>query len=995
MSILRNDSLQVAAPKSVDSRYDNDGAGYSSVSQANANIIGSFRFIGLTVNVGGVEYWYRSGTTDGDLVIKSSIGVSLNNIADGSGNEILIGSKSQSGNLLLTSQSSSTNADVIFVPSGTGTLKAGGSHTSNIGENNDLITFEYAEANYGIDTSSFTMQNANETITGEWNFSGDLTVSGNLNVIGSTVQIDSQIETASTVIVLNDGEVGSGVTAGYSGLRVDRGTATNDFWIGFDEVRDNFTVGLVNETLSPGEIAGTKIVTVREDSPLSGGIATWNDSNQQLEFVSISSVIDVNYGGVNQIAVSDGSQFTYSTNLQYDGLKLSTIRAEVDNVVLDDNTISTLNGDLIINPLTTVIDLNNSSISNAGAINGVLISSSGSASNFLNEEGNYVSIPASVSQLSDLSDVNSSAPTNGNVLVGDGVDWESRALVEADISDFGNYLSGLTDGIGTTANGTAVNLGGDVDSYRQFNFSGTGQFLFDFGGGATIFSSGENFAIHTDSSGRGFTRNSSAEITTLDGSLGAVDRRSATGLTLQDYRAGASATGWEYGGDFTVNWTSDPSFDNFLATKKYVDDNNPSGSFQLFTDNASAGTYFLMPDVTSLPTPPNNSSYAVKIPIKAPASGTQNRSVISFSPSEAQNEFVSSVSEVFFGNTIVSQIDADSSKIEFWMPENESNLLSTSPYFILENSAVSGEKRIISSLTELQFSGFTINNTQITSGIVGTPLAISAQGGVSIEGLIYPSADGTNGQVLTTDGSGNLSFQDASGGSPSIGDGNINLSDGSGGWTSSRINGLVDSFGFQGTYLITGDFSDPAQSTDLRIQPGGFGLPDGLFNVFAPGGIQLDGPTSISSLAYPTADGTNGQILTTDGAGSLSFQDVPEAGANGSYTPTITDVANVSSSIAGTCYYLRVGDTVTMSISLDVTPTANNTQTVIDITLPIVSDLINSDDARAGINFTATGGGFGSCWTRAETTPNLIRIFFDSQSTNSHNLSGTAVYVVR
>ena len=190
-------------------------------------------------------------------------------------------------------------------------------------------------------------------------------------------------------------------------------------------------------------------------------------------------MIDVNYGGVNQIAVSDGSQFTYSTNLQYDGLKLSTIRAEVDNVVLDDNTISTLNGDLIINPLTTVIDLNNSSISNAGAINGVLISSSGSASNFLNEEGNYVSIPASVSQLSDLSDVNSSAPTNGNVLVGDGVDWESRALVEADISDFGNYLSGLTDGIGTTANGTAVNLGGDVDSYRQFNFSGTGQFLLE------------------------------------------------------------------------------------------------------------------------------------------------------------------------------------------------------------------------------------------------------------------------------------------------------------------------------------------------------------------------------------------------------------------------------------------------------------------------------------------------------------------------------------
>ena len=43
------------------------------------------------------------------------------------------------------------------------------------------------------------------------------------------------------------------------------------------------------------------------------------------------------------------------------------------------------------------------------------------------------------SELSDLSDVNTSTPTNRNVLVADGGDWESRALVEADISDFGSY----------------------------------------------------------------------------------------------------------------------------------------------------------------------------------------------------------------------------------------------------------------------------------------------------------------------------------------------------------------------------------------------------------------------------------------------------------------------------------------------------------------------------------------------------------------------------
>lgn len=48
------------------------------------------------------------------------------------------------------------------------------------------------------------------------------------------------------------------------------------------------------------------------------------------------------------------------------------------------------------------------------------------------------------SQLSDLSDVNTSTPTNRNALVADGVDWESRALVEADISDLGSYITDVT-----------------------------------------------------------------------------------------------------------------------------------------------------------------------------------------------------------------------------------------------------------------------------------------------------------------------------------------------------------------------------------------------------------------------------------------------------------------------------------------------------------------------------------------------------------------------
>ncbi len=41
------------------------------------------------------------------------------------------------------------------------------------------------------------------------------------------------------------------------------------------------------------------------------------------------------------------------------------------------------------------------------------------------------------------------------------------------------------------------------------------------------------------------------------------------------------------------------------------------------------------------------------------------------------------------------------------------------------------------------------------------------------------------------------------------------------------------------------------------------------------GGINTDTAT-IASISYPTSDGTNGQVLTTDGSGTLSFQDVTE-----------------------------------------------------------------------------------------------------------------------
>lgn len=84
MSIIVNDNIQANAPKILDNRYSQNGVTpYISVAQANASIPITYRAIGLTVNVAGVEYWYQSGTANANLVIKgASVGSgTLNRIA--------------------------------------------------------------------------------------------------------------------------------------------------------------------------------------------------------------------------------------------------------------------------------------------------------------------------------------------------------------------------------------------------------------------------------------------------------------------------------------------------------------------------------------------------------------------------------------------------------------------------------------------------------------------------------------------------------------------------------------------------------------------------------------------------------------------------------------------------------------------------------------------------------------------------------------------------
>lgn len=62
---------------------------------------------------------------------------------------------------------------------------------------------------------------------------------------------------------------------------------------------------------------------------------------------------------------------------------------------------------------------------------------------------------------------------------------------------------------------------------------------------------------------------------------------------------------------------------------------------------------------------------------------------------------------------------------------------------------------------------------------------------------------------------------------------------------------------------------------------------------------------------------------------------------SGTYTPTLTNVANLDASTAYECQYVKLGDSVIVSGRADVNPTTTTTVTQLGISLPIASNFAN------------------------------------------------------
>lgn len=133
------------------------------------------------------------------------------------------------------------------------------------------------------------------------------------------------------------------------------------------------------------------------------------------------------------------------------------------------------------------------------------------------------------------------------------------------------------------------------------------------------------------------------------------------------------------------------------------------------------------------------------------------------------------------------------------------------------------------------------------------------------------------------------------------------------------------------------------------------------------------------------SDGANWQII-----GDSNIQ------TTGTYSPSVTNVANYASGGVQTSRYHRVNDIVQVFLAFNVTPTAANTLTRVRLTLPIASSFTDQYDLMGSAAVRAIGlTQPESVSILADSTNDEAEIYFMSQgNTNTHFITGQFTYQI-
>lgn len=235
------------------------------------------------------------GTTADVVNIKADPGQSINIKTTGVGNTMIT---SEHGVSLSTT---GADADVVVQATGIGAQ----------------VRFS-AQSSVVFTAPEMTL-NGNATVSGNKTVGGSLTVTGDLIVNGSNTVVNSTtVSTKDNIIMVNKGQVGSGVSAGLAGLTIDRGDAPA-YQMVFDETSDMFKVGEVGNLQT---IASQNFVTAGDAAVLA---AAATDATAKADAIgsNFTPVAHVGSGGnahANAVAGGAAGFITGADQAKLDGL---------------------------------------------------------------------------------------------------------------------------------------------------------------------------------------------------------------------------------------------------------------------------------------------------------------------------------------------------------------------------------------------------------------------------------------------------------------------------------------------------------------------------------------------------------------------------------------------------------------------------------------------------------------------------------------------------
>ncbi len=230
-------------------------------------------------------------------------------------------------------------------------------------------------------------------------------------------------------------------------------------------------------------------------------------------------------------------------------------------------------------------------------------------------------------------------------------------------------------------------------------------------------------------------------------------------------------------------------------------------------------------------------------------------------------------------------------------------------------------------------------------------------------------------------------------------------------WRTTNTSGActIQLFRGNGSATLDGQISSGTTASYLGVGGGSFGVGvaslSAKFHVLATT-EQLRVGYDASNYYSTTVSSTGGVTFNAVGSGSaFVFSDpvdvqsslqcdsiVNDTGlAAGTYTPTLTNVANLTST-AFECQYMRVGNTVTVSGKVNVDPTLAATSTQLGISLPVASDFGAAEDC-GGVAFAPGIAGQGA-GILADATNNRAQMQWVSGDVTAQDMYFTFTYSV-